>query len=101
LIPTPHLTVSVPELAEPLHNKLYQIRLGVQSIIDNTDSRIEAVRAEMVDALEEERMGREEEQKGRTEAERELGELSPVLAFSSRAKENLTSPGHPQRVQGR
>lgn len=64
----------MPELSAPLYNKLYQIRVGVQALVDTTELRIEAARAELSEQLDTERKEREEEEKRRTEAEKELGE---------------------------
>lgn len=73
LIPNPHLTLTVSELASPLYNKLYQIRVGVQALVDTTEQRVEAARAELADQLETERKEREDEEQRRSEAEKELG----------------------------
>lgn len=79
MIPTPHLTLTVPELASPLYNKLYQIRVGVQALVDTTEERVEAARTELEDQLETERREREAEEQRRSEAEKELGK-SPALS---------------------
>lgn len=81
MIPTPHLTLTVPELASPLYNKLYQIRVGVQALVDTAESRVEAARAELEGQLETERKEREEEEQRRTEAEQELREWFYGLAL--------------------
>lgn len=74
LIPAPHQVLSVTELAGPVHNKLYRIRMGVQSVVTRAEARLEAVQTELAQQVEEERVQREEEMQGRAEAEQELGE---------------------------
>lgn len=75
-VPHPSLIQPVPELASTLHAKLYHIRLSVQSVLENTNSRILAARAEVEAALEKERIGRAQEKLARVETERELGASS-------------------------
>ena len=74
MIPTPHLSLPIPALAETLHNKLHQIKVGVQAVVERTDARVEEARAEVTAALEIERVGREQEAQARANAEKELGE---------------------------
>ncbi|ORY88107.1 hypothetical protein BCR35DRAFT_351231 [Leucosporidium creatinivorum] len=91
MIPTPHLTLTVPELASPLYNKLYQIRVGVQALVDTTEERIEAARAELEDQLETERREREEEEQRRSKAEKELEEAKQLIASSDQLVKDFAS----------
>ncbi|SCV67589.1 BQ2448_5200 [Microbotryum intermedium] len=67
-IPSPHLAVTVPELATPIHNKLYQIRCGVSALVSSVEDRLEAARNELATQLEMEHKELQEVKKAQIEA---------------------------------
>ena len=71
-IPAPHLSLPIELLAPPLQKRLAIIEDGVSVLLTSVSAREELVRAEMQDALDEQRLAKAEERVKRTKLEREL-----------------------------
>ncbi|POY74251.1 hypothetical protein BMF94_2689 [Rhodotorula taiwanensis] len=71
MIPSPHLALPVPTLTDPLHRKLYAIRLGLSSLSEQSAATLAALRDELEGEIERLNEEVEEEVQRREETEQE------------------------------
>ncbi|KDE04525.1 hypothetical protein MVLG_05091 [Microbotryum lychnidis-dioicae p1A1 Lamole] len=90
-VPSPHLALTVAELATPLHNKLYQIRCGVAALVAGVEDRLEAARTELANQLEREHAELQEAKKVQVDVEHELAAAREAIAQSDKLMQDFAA----------
>ncbi|SCZ93771.1 BZ3500_MvSof-1268-A1-R1_Chr6-3g08874 [Microbotryum saponariae] len=90
-VPSPHLALTVAELATPLHNKLYQIRCGVAALVAGVEDRLEAAQTKLANQLEREHAELQEAKKVQVDVEHELAAAREAIAQSDKLMQDFAA----------